>query len=63
MPPRISRFASIAISCTDDDGYVPGYHLPSDVAAKVDPAAIDRARGFTLELIRQLDRDLGRRQG
>ncbi len=63
MPPRISRFASIGISCTDDDGYVPGYHLPSDVAAEVDPAAIDRARGFTLELIRQLDRDLGRRQG
>jgi hypothetical protein len=63
MPPRISKFASLGISCADEDGYVPGYHLPTDVPAEVDPAAIDRARGFAVELVRQLDRDLGRRRG
>jgi hypothetical protein len=62
MPPRIAGFPSIAISCADDDGYVPGYHLPSDTPANVDPAALGRAHSFALELVRQLDRDIGRRQ-
>ena len=62
MPPRLAGFPSLAISCTDDDGYAPGYHLPTDTPSAVDPAALERALGFTLELIRQLDRDVGRRQ-
>jgi Peptidase family M28 len=62
MPPRIAGFPSIAISCAAEDGYVPGYHLPSDTPENVDPAALSRAHGFALELVRQLDRDVGRRQ-
>ena len=60
MPPRLAGFPSIAIACTDEDGYVPGYHLPSDLPENVDPDALERAHGFALELVRQLDRDLGR---
>ena len=35
---------------------------PSDRVDALDPKAIDRAHKFTLELIRQLDRDVGRRR-
>ena len=59
---RISHFASISIACTDADGYAPSYHLPGDVPDAIDPDALDRAHGFTLELVRQLDRDVGRRE-
>ena len=60
MPPRLARFASISIACTDADGYAPNHHLPSDTPDQVDPEALERAQGFALELIRQLDRDVGR---
>jgi hypothetical protein len=62
MPPRMAKFGSISISCTDDGGYAAGYHLPSDTPDAVDPAAIGRAQGFVVELVRQLDRDVDRRQ-
>jgi len=62
MPPRLAGFASLAIGCTDEEGYAAGYHLPSDTPGAVDAKAVDRARGFTVELIRQLDRDVGRRE-
>ena len=61
MPPRLAGYPAISLACTDPDGYVPHYHLPSDVPDTVDPEAIDRAHGFALELVRQLDRDFGRR--
>jgi acetylornithine deacetylase/succinyl-diaminopimelate desuccinylase-like protein len=61
MPPRLAGFPAISITCTGDDGYVPHYHLPSDTPENVDGEALERAHGFALELIRQLDRDVGRR--
>ena len=61
MPARLAGYPAISLACTDPDGYVPHYHLPSDTPDTVDPDAIDRAHGFALELIRQLDRDVGRR--
>ena len=61
MPPRLAGFPSIAIACTDEDGYVPGYHLPTDTPDRIEPDALERAHGFALELVRQLDRDAGRR--
>jgi hypothetical protein len=61
MPPRIAGFRATAIACLNDQGYVPGYHTPSDTPDRVDPAALDRAHGFALELVRALDRDVGRR--
>jgi Peptidase family M28 len=61
MPARLAGFPAISLACTDEDGYVPHYHLSSDTPDTLDPAALDRAHGFALELIRQLDRDVGRR--
>jgi hypothetical protein len=62
MPPLLAGFRSIGIGCLDDDGLAPHSHLPSDLPKAIDPEALDRAHDFTLELIRQLDRDLGRRR-
>jgi acetylornithine deacetylase/succinyl-diaminopimelate desuccinylase-like protein len=61
MPPRLAGFPAITLTCTDAEGYIPHYHLPSDVPKTVDADALGRAHGFSLELIRQLDRDVGRR--
>jgi Zn-dependent M28 family amino/carboxypeptidase len=61
MPPRIAGFPATAITCLNDLNYVPGYHTPNDTPDHVDPAALDRAHGFALELVRALDRDVGRR--
>jgi hypothetical protein len=61
MPPRIAGFRAIGIGCLDDDGYAANYHLTTDTPENVDPEAVARAHDFALELIRQLDRDVGRR--
>jgi peptidase M28-like protein len=61
MPPRIAGFPATAITCLNDLNYVPGYHTRDDIPDRVDPAALDRAHGFALELVRALDRDVGRR--
>jgi hypothetical protein len=53
---------SIGITCLDADGYVAHRHLPTDVPKTVNRAALDRAHGFALELIRRLDADLGRKE-
>jgi hypothetical protein len=61
MPARLRGIESTTIACLDEDGYVPDYHLPTDTPDRIDPEALERAHDFTLELIRQLDRDVGRR--
>jgi hypothetical protein len=61
MPPRLAGFPAIGITCTDPDGYVAHHHLRSDTPDNVDPDALERAHGFALELVRQLDRDASRR--
>jgi hypothetical protein len=61
MPPRIANLRATAITCLNEQGYVPGYHTPYDAPDRVDPAALDRAHRFALELVRALDRDVGRR--
>jgi Peptidase family M28 len=60
VPPQLAGFRTIAITCTDETGYVANRHQRSDVPKNVSPAALDRAHGFALELIRRLDADLGR---
>jgi hypothetical protein len=60
IQPRLRGFRSLGITCLDADGYVPHYHLPTDTPESIDPAALDRAHDFTLELIRLLDRDVAR---
>ena len=61
MPPRIQGFPATGITCLNDLNYVPGYHTPDDTPDRVDTTALDRAHGFALELVRALDRDVGRR--
>ena len=60
VPPRLAGFRTLAITCLDEDGQVANRHLPSDLPAAINLAALDRAHGFALELIRRLDADVGR---
>jgi Peptidase family M28 len=60
MPPRLAGFRATAITCLGELNFVPGYHTPQDTPERIDLAALDRAHGFTLELVRALDRDVGR---
>lgn len=61
MPPRIAGYRAIGITCRDRNGYTPDSHLPTDRPEAIDTNSLDRAHEFALELVRRLDRDLGRR--
>ena len=61
MPPRLAGFPATAITCLNDRNYAPGSHTGMDTPDRVDAAALERAHGFGLELVRALDRDVGRR--
>jgi hypothetical protein len=61
FPPRAYGFASTTISCLDEDNLVPRQHTVHDTPDRVDPAAVERAHGFALDLVRLLDRDVGGR--
>ncbi len=63
LPPRVHRYASTTIGCTDGLGVVPGYHTLADTPDAIEPEALERAQGFLLELVRALDRDVSRRAG
>ena len=61
LVPRLAGWAATTITCLEPGAVVPAnYHLASDVLENLDPAALDRAHDFALELVRRLDRDLGR---
>jgi Zn-dependent M28 family amino/carboxypeptidase len=60
LPPRLAGFPAIGITCRNEHGVVPHLHQPTDTPERVDPDALERAHAFTLELVRLLDRDLGR---
>jgi Peptidase family M28 len=57
---RVRRYAATTITCANELDVVPGVLTAADVPDRIDPVALERARGFTLELVRQLDRDVGR---
>ncbi len=60
---RIRKLRSTTITCIEPNAVVPAnYHLPADVPAAIDPAALGRAHDFTLAVIRALDTDLGRKK-
>jgi Peptidase family M28 len=61
LPPRLARYRATTISCTNELGVVPGYHTSADVPERIDPEALQRAHGFLTDLVRTLDRDVGRR--
>ena len=57
----VHRLRAGAIMCLEPGAIFPrNYHRPSDLPEGVDAEALDRAEGFTLELIRALDRDIAR---
>jgi hypothetical protein len=62
LPVRLAGFPVTTITTLEPGALVPArYHRPEDVPERVDRASLDRAHGFALELVRALDRDVGRR--
>ena len=57
---HVRRYATATIACANDLDIVPGRHTAADVPDRVDAAALERAHGFALALVRLLDRDVGR---
>ena len=57
---RLAGYRAIGLTCREPDGTIANRHLPTDRPEEIDPEALERAHSFTLELVRQLDRDLGR---
>jgi Peptidase family M28 len=61
MPPRVAGLRSLLLTSATADGYLPHHRLPGDTPATLDPEALERSHEFALELIRRLDRDVGRK--
>jgi hypothetical protein len=62
LPARIAKLRATAITCLADGSILPAhYHRPDDLPKRIDPKALDRAHDFVRELLRALDRDVGRR--
>lgn len=59
--PRVYGYPATTIGCAGELGYAPGVHTSADTPDRIDPDALERAHSFALELVRQLDRDAGRR--
>lgn len=58
---RVRGLRATAITCLQPGAIVPAkYHTPADTPEAVDRAALDRAHGFALDLVRVLDRDAAR---
>jgi hypothetical protein len=60
LPARLAGYPAIAITCLGKDGLVPHQHRATDTPETIDPEALERARDFVCELVRLLDRELGR---
>jgi len=55
-------YPSLALTARESDGFIPrDHHTPADTAASIDPDAIERVTALGVDLIRLLDRELGRR--
>jgi hypothetical protein len=62
LPARMAKLRATAITCVADGSILPAhYHRPEDVPKRIDRKALERAHDFALELLRALDRDVGRR--
>lgn len=61
MPARLAGYPAIAITCLSPLGLPPETsHTHEDTPERIDPDALASAHDFALELVRQVDRDLGR---
>ena len=62
LPVRLRGIPATTITCLEPGAIIPAnVHTPGDVLSNLDPEAITTAHDFTLELVRLLDRDVGRR--
>lgn len=61
LPARTRGYPATTIRCLDAAGNVPGQHTAADTPERIDTQALERAHGFTLDLVRLLDREVGRR--
>jgi hypothetical protein len=56
---RLAGYPAITVGCRNAVGYVPHHHQPSDTIDNIDGEALERAYGFTAELIERLDAEIG----
>ena len=56
---RARGYPAIAISTTNELGYAPHYHQPTDTTDTIDPDAPQRAFEFCSELIELIDERIG----
>ena len=56
---RSAGYPAITVACRNTVGYVPNHHQKSDTFDNIDEEALDRAHGFTAELIQRLDAEIG----
>ena len=56
---RAKGYPAIAIGSTNELGYAPNYHQPTDTPDTVDPKALQRAYDFCSELIQLIDEKIG----
>ena len=55
FPARLFRRPAISIGCLGPEGLVPRSHRPDDVAAQIEPHALDAAVQFGLMLVDEID--------
>lgn len=61
LPPTLAGYPAIALIGLGPDGLSPAtHHTLDDTPERVDTGALERAERFALELVRQLNRDVGR---
>jgi peptidase M28-like protein len=64
LPAQVAGLRTIGIAAAEDGVILPAYyHTHEDTPDKLDEGAMTRAVEFTLELVRQIDREVGRRDG
>ncbi len=56
---RGAGYPAITIACRNAVGYAPRHHQPGDTAENIDGDSLERAYGFTAELIERLDAEIG----
>jgi hypothetical protein len=62
LPIRLAGFPVADLTTLAPGALFPAnYHRPEDVPGAIDPEALERAQDFALDLVRQLDREVGRK--
>jgi hypothetical protein len=55
MVPLVRGFKAISIMAFNENNFIPHYHTPEDTPDTMDVKIVERAREFTMALIRELD--------